>query len=157
MPEWLSTRDDRLVVLRAVRVADQALLAIALVAGQLVCIGEAGYAVGDGPPGEREFALEEDNAWQGVGLGTAMLRSLARRARAHGVERLVGDVLRDNAAMLEPARRNGHAVRTHPSDPRLLRVTRALRAAPFDNAPQRVAPGIDSTRGMSLTPMSTPR
>ncbi len=200
MPELLSSRDGRLVLLRTVRVTDLSLLAafiaglspasrhrrfhggvnslplgvlrrmtqpdpqhelgllaIAIVDGQQVCIGEARYAVGDGPPGVREFALVVDDAWQGVGLGTAMLRSLARHAHLHGVEHLVGDVMRDNEAMIEMAQRNGYAARTHPTDPRLLRVTRDLRGARFDKARRRVAPAIQLPGAMALTPMGAPR
>jgi len=170
MPELLSGRGGRPVLLRAVRATDLALLeafinglspasrrrrfhgavkalpqgmlqrmvqpdprhelalvAMAAVSGQQACIGEARYALSDGPPSEREFALVVADAWQGAGLGTAMLHGLARHARARGVERLVGDVMRDNAAMIEWARRNGCSVRTHPTDARLLRVTRELR------------------------------
>lgn len=105
---------------------EAALLAIAIVAGQPACVGEARYAVSEGPSDTREFALVVDDAWQGQGLGTALSRSLSRHAQGQGVRHLVGDVMRDNAAMIELARRNGFAFLAHPTDPRLLRVARAV-------------------------------
>lgn len=108
---------------------EMALLAIAVDAGRTRCVGEARYAAGDGPPGEREFALVVADAWQGAGLGSTMLRRLDRHARDQGVERLVGDVLADNAPMIALARRHGYAVQRHPTDARLLRMSRALEPA----------------------------
>lgn len=104
-----------------------ALLALAISAGQQICVGEARCAAGDGPPNVREIAVAVDDAWQGVGLGTAMLRSLAAEARAGGVERLVGDVMWENVAMIGLAERMGCTVRMHPADTRLLQVTQDLR------------------------------
>lgn len=108
---------------------DVALLAIGVENGRPVCIGEARYALGEGPPGEREFALVIADAWQGVGLGSELLRQLAEHAERRGIHRLVGDVMRDNPSMIELARRNGYAIRTHPGDPRLLQVARSLDAS----------------------------
>jgi acetyltransferase len=119
-----------------------ALLAITLEAAQAVCIGEARYAVGDGPAAEREFALVVADHWQGAGLGSAMLHSLTGHAQAHGVERLVGDVLADNAAMIRMAQRNGYTVHTHPSDARLLRLTRAVVQTPIDSLPGLAPCGV---------------
>jgi len=116
-----------------------ALLAITLEGGQARCIGEARYADGDGPAGEREFALVVADAWQRVGLGAALLDSLSAHADLTGVACLVGDVMRDNTAMIALARRNGHVVRTHPTDPRLLRVSRCRPAVPFDDTRWRAA------------------
>ncbi len=47
-----------------------------------------------------EAAIIVVDAWQGSGLGKAMLRMLAERARAVGVERFEANVLHDNAPML---------------------------------------------------------
>jgi len=103
-----------------------ALLALAISAGQQICVGEARCAAGDGAANVREIAVAVDDAWQGVGLGTAMLRSLAEGARAGGVEQLVGDVMWENVAMIGLAKRMGCTVRIHPADTRLLQVTRDL-------------------------------
>lgn len=118
---------------------EAALLAIAIVGGQPACVGEARYAVGEGPPDAREFALVVDDAWQGQGLGVALLRSLVRHAQGQGVKHLVGDVMHDNAAMIELAQRNGFALLAHATDSRLLRVTRALGDGDGEDAPTRVA------------------
>jgi len=108
------------------------LLALAIGAGQQVCVGEARCAVGDEAAHVREAAVVVDDAWQGVGLGTAMLRSLATQARAHGVEQLVGDVMWGNVATIRLARRMGCTMRIHPADACLLRVARDLRDAQAD-------------------------
>lgn len=49
---------------------------------------------------EAEFAVAVADAWQRQGLGRQMLALLARHAARHGVRRLRGDVLADNAPML---------------------------------------------------------
>jgi acetyltransferase len=51
--------------------------------------------------GEAEFALVVTDAWQGKGVGSHLMRRLADVARQRGVKWLVGDVLRENTAMLE--------------------------------------------------------
>jgi RimJ/RimL family protein N-acetyltransferase len=60
-----------------------------------------------------EIAVAIDDAWQGRGLGTALLTRLADRARAAGIRRFTGLVLAENAPMRaliaklgEPASRN---------------------------------------------------
>jgi len=47
-----------------------------------------------------EAAIIVIDSWQGSGLGKAMLRMLAQRAREVGVERFDANVLSDNASML---------------------------------------------------------
>lgn len=49
--------------------------------------------------GETHLAITVADAWQGVGLGRALLQRLLRYAARRGVERLVADMLRDNTAM----------------------------------------------------------
>ena len=46
-----------------------------------------------------EFALVVADNWRRIGLGTALTRILAQRARFSGVRRLWGDMLEDNKAM----------------------------------------------------------
>ena len=50
-------------------------------------------------PGEAEFAVAVADDWQRRGLGTALLRQLAARARAEGITRFTGFVLEDNQPM----------------------------------------------------------
>jgi acetyltransferase len=86
-----------------------------------------------------DFAIVVDDAWQGLGLGGYLLAALGRAARAHGIERLDGDVLADNGPMLALARSLGCSVGPHPEDARLVRVSKALampqRRATPDSAP----------------------
>ncbi len=133
------------------------LLAVAIVAGEPLCVGEARYALGEGAPDSREFALVVDDAWQGEGLGATLLRSLTRHAQRQGVRHLVGEVLRDNAVMIELAQRSGYALLAHPADPRLLRVTRALGGAQRDAAPRWIARDVHAAADMASRPMNGPR
>jgi GNAT superfamily N-acetyltransferase len=50
-------------------------------------------------PREAEFAVAVADDWQRRGLGTALLRQLAARARAEGITRFTGFVLKDNQPM----------------------------------------------------------
>lgn len=65
---------------------------------QRTAIGLARYVV-DGP-GQAEVAYEVVDAWQGKGVGTALLRTLVATARRQGVERLHASILPDNTASL---------------------------------------------------------
>lgn len=136
---------------------EAALVAVAIVAGQPFFVGEARYAVGEGPHDAREFALVVDDAWQGEGLGTMLLGSLVRHAQWQGVGRLIGDVMHDNAAMLELAQRSGFALLAHPTDARLLRVTRTLGHGPGHAVSAAVVHDIQGAAGIGAQPMSGPR
>ncbi len=96
-------------------------------AGDLL-VGEAVCAIG--PDGvTAEFALSVADAWQGRGIGRAILAGIVLGSAARGVERLYGEVLRDNHRMLELAARAGFACRTHSGDPRLVLIERTVPAA----------------------------
>lgn len=69
-------------------------------------VADARYVLGTGGA-DGEFALAVSDRWQRVGLGSALLRSLARHAARRGVHRLHGEVLRTNAPMLSLMRRLG--------------------------------------------------
>jgi RimJ/RimL family protein N-acetyltransferase len=56
---------------------------------------------------EAEVALEVADAYQGRGVGTAMLEELARRASRAGIRRFVAHVLPTNQRMLEVFRELG--------------------------------------------------
>ncbi|MEZ5639493.1 MAG: GNAT family N-acetyltransferase [Burkholderiaceae bacterium] len=90
-------------------------------------VGDARFVRESGQPATAEFALAVADAWQGRSIGRRLLQALASAAQAQGVRMLFGDVLRDNLPMLGLARASGFAVRRHPDDARLLRVSRALQ------------------------------
>ena len=79
---------------------------VVLVEGQLV-----GHALYDrlADPKEAEVALEVADAFQGHGVGTAMLAELARVATRAGVRRFVAHVLPTNQRMLQVFRDLGFA------------------------------------------------
>jgi acetyltransferase len=61
-------------------------------------VAEARY-VRNADSDSAEFALVVADNWRRIGLGTALTRILAQRARFAGVRRLWGDILEDNKAM----------------------------------------------------------
>jgi acetyltransferase len=73
-----------------------------------------------------DIALVIADAWQARGLGRHLLGALLSHATDGGLQRLVGDVLADNNAMLELARRFGFIVRPNPEERGLARVEREL-------------------------------
>lgn len=100
---------------------------IALAADAPTALGVARYAV---EPGTRraEFAIAVRSDWKAHGLGHLMMARLIAAARGRGIGALFGDVLRDNATMLQFCRELGFAVGRHPDDPAALRVTLDLAA-----------------------------
>ena len=54
-----------------------------------------------------EFGLLVRSDLQGLGLGTVLMQTLIGYARANGLKRLVGSVLRENRNMLDIAERMG--------------------------------------------------
>ena len=72
-----------------------------------------------------EFALVVADDLQGQGLGIRMMGALIDAARAAGYREVVGEVLRDNRAMLALARRAGFEARSS-KDPTLTRIVRLV-------------------------------
>jgi len=75
-------------------------------------LAEARYVVED--EGEAEFAIAVADAWQGQGLGRALVQRLAAHARAEGIPVLHGAVVPGNEPMLRlmgslGAQLHGHA------------------------------------------------
>ncbi len=100
-----STVEDRETVLGEARVA-------------LSCAERAG-----------EFAMSIADGWRGLGFGSSLFEEIARNAAADGIERLFGDVLRTNDAMIALARRRGFRLEAG-LEPRLVRIEMGLDAAP---------------------------
>jgi len=100
---------------------EMALVALAPEGGEF--IGVARYAPnagGDGsgfaPPTSAEFAVTVADAWQGRGLGHALLEKLITCARAAGYAALDGIILADNGHMLELVTHLGFVRTGHEGD-----------------------------------------
>jgi GNAT superfamily N-acetyltransferase len=63
-------------------------------------VGVAHYALVREDPNAAEFAVVVANEDHSRGVGTALLKQLARIARAHGIGRFIADVLGENHLML---------------------------------------------------------
>jgi acetyltransferase len=74
-----------------------------------------------------EFAVVVADAWQGRGLGRALMELLIARARARGYSRLVGNVLAINTPMLGLAASLGFVHAPDSEDPEQVLVTLNLR------------------------------
>ena len=74
-------------------------VATMMVDGFETIVGEARYAF-HAETASIEFGLSIDDRWQGHGIGTALLGNLECRAASFGAERLFGDTLRSNEAMI---------------------------------------------------------
>ncbi len=94
---------------------DRELALVVLAPGAEEFIGVGRYA--PNPDGtSAEFALTVSDAWQGRGVGNAMLTRLCKRAREAGYEALVGYVLAQNREMLDLAEHLGFTQRGHEGD-----------------------------------------
>ncbi len=101
-----------------------------------------------------EFALLVDDRHHGRGIGTLLLEHLAEYARRHGVRKLVGDVLAENAAMLRLAR---DLAATSVAPPR-AGVVEIEFATDLDDAALAAIDARERTAGhRSLTPLMAPR
>jgi GNAT superfamily N-acetyltransferase len=94
-------------------------------------IGEARYAPALGDPDAADFAVAVDDGWQRQGIGRLLFDRLLRYAEQSGIERIRGDVLHGNTAMLSLARQFGFALRPHPDGAWLTLVERRLGALPI--------------------------
>jgi GNAT superfamily N-acetyltransferase len=104
-------------------------IAVMTVDGAEIIVGEARYAF-DAGTSSFEFGLSVDDRWQGHGVGSALLKNLQCRAAAFGAERLFGDTLRSNDAMIGLARKSGFAFTNSPGDWKLVRFQKHIEAAP---------------------------
>ena len=97
--------------------------------GSETIVGEARYAFH--PETESvEFGLSIDDRWQGRGIGSALLLNLECRAAALGAQRLLGDTLRSNEAMIGLARKSGFTFTANPDDWKLVRFVKQIDAEP---------------------------
>jgi GNAT superfamily N-acetyltransferase len=78
-----------------------------------------------------EFSMSIADDWRHLGLGSALLQEIERKAAADGIELLFGDTLRTNEGMIGLAR--GRGFRLGPGfEPRLVRVQKRLEDAAPD-------------------------
>lgn len=96
-----------------------------------VIVGEARYAF-NADTASFEFGLSIDDRWQGHGIGKALLANLECRAAAFGAERLFGDTLRSNDAMISLARKADYRFTNSPGDWKLVRFEKRIDLAPQD-------------------------
>jgi GNAT superfamily N-acetyltransferase len=104
-------------------------VATMMIDGFETIVGEARYAFATG---SFEFGLSIDDRWQGHGIGSALLKNLECRAAAFGAERLFGDTLRSNDAMIALARKSGYAFTHNPDDWKLVRFEKHIDVEPKD-------------------------
>lgn len=107
-------------------------MAIAAVLGrppEEVFIGVSRYARIEGTD-QAECAIVVADAWHGRGVGTELMRTLARAGRANGLRSLVGMSLGENQRIHAWARRFGFEVRTEPNSGGHVRITVDLGSLP---------------------------
>jgi RimJ/RimL family protein N-acetyltransferase len=102
-------------------------VATKMVDGFETIVGEARYIFH--PESESvEFGISIDDRWQGLGIGSALLKNLECRAAAFGAASVFGDTLRSNESMIAMARKSGYAFVNHPDDWKLVRFEKRVAA-----------------------------
>jgi len=86
-----------------------ALVAVIDEGGQATIVGAGRYIIAQ--PGKAEVAFAIIDEYQGLGIGTALLRNLVLIARDSGLQQLVAEVLPENVPMLALFRKCGFVVR----------------------------------------------
>ena len=104
-------------------------VATMLVDGRETIVGEARY-IFDVDTGSIEFGMSIDDRWQGNGIGKALLSNLECRAASFGAERIFGDTLRSNTAMIGLARKSGYDFIASPGDWKLVRFQKEIHVEP---------------------------
>jgi len=92
-------------------------------------VGEARYGF-EAETASVEFGLSIDDRWQSRGIGSALMNNLECRAAALGANRMFGDTLRSNAAMVGLARKSGFAFTRNPDDWKLVRFEKHIALEP---------------------------
>jgi GNAT superfamily N-acetyltransferase len=106
-------------------------IAVMLIDGHETIVGEARYGF-EPDTASFEFGLSIDDRWQGQGIGSALLGNLNCRAAALGAERMFGDTLRSNDAMIALARKSGFGFAPNSDDWKLVRFEKHVGIAPQD-------------------------
>lgn len=88
-------------------------------------VGDARYVMNiDGKSAEFSVVIADD--WHHTGIAGLLMQALLDAARARGLPRVEGLVLRENRDMVRFVRALGFEVAVEPLDPTLVRVTKAL-------------------------------
>ena len=104
---------------------------------------------------ETHFAIVVADAWQGVGLGRALLQRLLRHAARRGVTRLVGDILADNIAAARLVASFDGRFGASPQGPGVSRAH--LELDPPVDTPATAALHSTRTKTMNDSPDTAPR
>ncbi len=107
---------------------DREMALIALTADGKTALGVARYSA-DPDNRQAEFAVALRSDWKRRGLGHLVMTRLIDVARQRGLGALVGDVSRDNEAMLDLCRVLGFSIDRHRDDPAAFRVVLHLDQA----------------------------
>jgi acetyltransferase len=120
---------------------DMALIAVQEQTGQTVGVARL---VREDDPLVAEFAVIVQHELQGRGLATHLMRRLLGWAPRHGVREVVGEILAENAAMIDLARHLGFSLRHLPQDQQIIeaRLSLAPPSIPvLDGYPMSGQPG----------------
>lgn len=98
-------------------------------------VADARYVLLADQPERGEFAIAVADAWQGVGLGRALLTKLAEHACRHGVRTLDGSVLVGNRPMLGMMEKLGASFHADDEDASVMRVSLPCAAQACAGAP----------------------
>jgi acetyltransferase len=74
-----------------------------------------------------EFALVVGDEYQGMGIGSALMKRLCDIARERGLKAVIGLVIGNNSDMLALMKRLGFVEQSDPDDPELRRVVMQLQ------------------------------
>lgn len=110
------------------------LLALARANDRQVPVAMAQY-VADPYPRRADFAVVVADSWQRSGLGKRLVQTVMCVAHAAGVERLEGDVLAENGAMLRLVSSMGFALLPHADGAHLRKVSKELGAPQWKCSP----------------------
>ena len=92
-----------------------ALVAVANDTGQPTIVGGGRYVVVE--PGQAEVAFAVVDAYQGLGIGSALMRHLATLGREAGLREFIAEVLSENVPMLNVFERSGLTMNTRREGP----------------------------------------
>ena len=101
-----------------------ALIAVAVVDGSEQQLGVARCVLDEEEPTRWDFAIVVGDAWQGQGLGHALLQRLIQCADESSVPMLSSIVLSENRRMLDLALRLGFEIRREPGGAIVKRIER---------------------------------